>query len=32
VYEEISPELTEDEAAWLKSKTIDCLFDVEEEL
>ena len=32
VYEEIAPELTDEEAAWLKSKTIDCLFDVEEEL
>lgn len=32
VYEEIAPELTEEEAAWLKSKTIDCLFEVEEEL
>lgn len=32
VYEEIAPELTKEEAAWLKSKTIDCLFEVEEEL
>lgn len=29
VYEEISPELSEEEAAWLKSKTIDCLFEKE---
>ena len=30
VYEDISPELTNEEAAWLKSKTIDCLFEVED--
>lgn len=32
VYESLEPDLTPEEAAWLKSKTIDRLFDPEEEL
>lgn len=32
VYEALVPDLTEEEAAWLRSKTIDCLFEPEEEL
>ena len=31
VYEALAPDLTEEEAAWLKSKTIDCLFEPMEE-
>ena len=31
VYEALVPDLTPEEAAWLKSKTIDCLFEPEEE-
>lgn len=30
VYETLSPDLTPEEAAWLKTKTIDCLFEPEE--
>ena len=32
VYETLVPDLTPEEAAWLKTKTIDCLFEPEEEL
>ena len=32
VYETLVPDLTPDEAAWLKTKTIDCLYEPEEEL
>lgn len=32
VYESLLPHLTEEEASWLKTKTIDCLFEPEEEL
>ena len=32
VYETLLPDLTPEEAAWLKTKTIDRLFEVEEEL
>ena len=32
VYETLAPDLTPEEAAWLKTKTIDCLFEPEEEL
>ena len=32
VYEALVPDLTSEEAAWLKTKTIDCLFEPEEEL
>ena len=32
VYETLLPDLTPEEAAWLKTKTIDCLFEPEEEL
>ncbi len=32
VYEALVPDLSPEEAAWLKSKTIDCLFEPEEEL
>ena len=32
VYEALVPDLTPEEAAWLKTKTIDCLFEPEEEL
>ncbi len=32
VYETLVPDLTPEEAAWLKSKTIDCLFEPEEEV
>lgn len=31
VYEDLAPDLTEEEAAWLKTKTIDRLFEPEEE-
>ena len=31
VYEALVPDLTEEEAAWLKTKTIDCLFEPDEE-
>ena len=31
VYETLAPDLTPDEAAWLKAKTIDCLYEPEEE-
>ena len=31
VYESLVPDLTPEEAAWLKTKTIDCLFEPEEE-
>lgn len=31
VYETLLPDLTPEEAAWLKTKTIDCLFEPEEE-
>ena len=32
VYETLLPDLTPEEAAWLKTKTVDCLFEPEEEL
>ena len=32
VYETLLPDLTPEEATWLKTKTIDCLFEPEEEL
>ncbi len=32
VYETLAPDLTPEEAAWLRTKTIDCLYEPEEEL